>query len=56
MVEKMKNKHLLDEDLLIAKVEDLEKEIVKRSIRSQVLCPLTAFICVGKKLEDGKYI
>lgn len=56
MVDKIKDKQLLDQDLLIAKIDDLEKEIVRRSVKSQVLCPLTAFICVGKKLEDGKYI
>lgn len=40
-------------DVFLAKITDAKAEVIAESIRHQVLCPLTAFVCIGKKLSDG---
>lgn len=39
----------------MAKIKNIEETIVNDSVKYQVLCPLTAFICVGDKLNDEEY-
>ena len=46
----------IEEDMVMAKPANLESKIVAESVRHQVLCPLTAFLCVGKKLMDGQQV
>jgi hypothetical protein len=36
-------------------VKDRNQEAIDESVRQQVLCDLTAFVCVGNKLADDKY-
>lgn len=41
--------------MFYVKVVDKKQEIVKESVRLQILSEFTAFLCVGKELLDGKY-
>lgn len=55
LTEAMEDSKKLKTDISLSKVGDLKDYIVKESIRHQVLCKLTAFICVQQKMVDGKY-
>lgn len=44
----------LGEEMLFAKVNSLQEYIVRDSVKHQILCPLTAFVCVGKPLGDAE--
>jgi hypothetical protein len=37
------------------KVVDKKAEIIKESVKAQILSEFTAFVCVEKELVDGKY-
>jgi hypothetical protein len=49
----IKNKAYVDSDILMSEVADLKSYVVAESVKHQVLCELTAFICVGKRLADN---
>jgi len=40
-------------DALLGEVSDLRAYTIAESVRHQVLCDLTAFICVGRSLSDN---
>lgn len=41
--------------MFYAKVLDKKGEIIKESVKHQILSVHTAFICVEKELIDGRY-
>ena len=45
----------IEEHMLYVKVKDYKKEAIQESVKHQVLSEFTAFLCVEKKLVDGKY-
>ena len=49
----IRNKTRVASDALIGEVGDLKSYVVSESVRHQVLCELTAFICLGKSLSDN---
>lgn len=49
----IKNKTEVNSDILMSKVVDLKSHVIAESVKHQVLCELTAFICVGKSLADN---
>jgi hypothetical protein len=53
LCDSIKNKTNVDSDILMSKVTDLKSHVVAESVEHQVLCELTAFICVGKRLADN---
>jgi hypothetical protein len=53
LCDKLNDEKSLSEDIYLPKVKDLNRFIIDRSVKNQVLCPLTAFICVGKTLGDA---
>jgi hypothetical protein len=40
--------------MLLAKVNSLSEYIVSQSVRHQIMCPLTAYVCVGRALGDAE--
>lgn len=54
LCEKLNDEKSLAEDIYLRKVKDLKKYIVDSSVKNQVLCSLTAFICVGKAVGDAE--
>ena len=56
LCEALDNSDKLNTDILVGKVSDMKKHIVQQSIRNQVLCKLTAFLCVEMKLENGQIV
>lgn len=49
------DKKKLSSDIAVSEVGDLKAYVVQQSVRHQVLCRLTAFICVEQVLVDGRY-
>ena len=45
----------LEDRMHYVKVKDYKKEAINESVKHQVLSEFTAFLCVHKKLVDGKY-
>jgi hypothetical protein len=41
--------------MYFGKITDAKKEAIAYSLKHQILSEYTAFICVGKQLEDGKF-
>lgn len=39
-------------DVLMSEVSDLKTYVVAESVRNQVLCEYTAFVCIGKVNAD----
>ena len=54
LCEKAHDEKSLAEDIYLPKVKDLDNYIVNCSVRNQVLCQLTAFVCVGKAVGDAE--
>jgi hypothetical protein len=54
LCEKAHDEKSLAEDIYLPKVKDLNNYIVNCSVRNQVLCQLTAFVCVGKAVGDAE--
>lgn len=50
LCESINNKERLN-DAFISKIRDIRTEAISRSVRHQVLCELTAFICIAKNGE-----
>jgi hypothetical protein len=55
LCEAIDDKKKLQTDISVSNVSDLKGLAIRESIAHQVLCRLTAFICVSKKLVDGQY-
>lgn len=55
MSDAIDDKKKLNSDIALSEVGDLKSYVIQQSIKHQVLCRLTAFICVEQKLVDGKY-
>jgi hypothetical protein len=45
----------LQDQMYFVKVVDKKAEIIKESVKNQILSEFTAFICVEKELIDGQY-
>lgn len=55
MEESFANNCQLEDYMFYVKVVDKKAEIVKESVRNQILSEFTAFVCVEQELVDGKY-
>ena len=53
--EALSNNTEVAELMFAAKVVDLKAEIIRESVRHQILSQFTAFLCVEKELVDGRY-
>ena len=45
----------IEDRMFYVKVKDYKQEAIAESVKHQVLSEFTAFLCVQKKLIDGKY-
>lgn len=54
LCEKLHDEKGLAEDIYLPPVKDLRSFIVDSSVKNQVLCELTAFVCVGKAVGDAE--
>lgn len=45
----------IEDRMFYVKVKDYKQEAITESVKHQVLSEFTAFLCVQKKLIDGKY-
>ncbi len=53
--EALRNNTEVSEFMFAAKFMDIKAEIIKVSVRYQILSQFTAFLCVEKELIDGRY-